>query len=384
MNTLEEKVTKVIKNAIAEREIPYGSLLIRKNGREVLYTGQGVERDAIFRIYSMTKPVTAAAVMKLIEQGEIEYNAPAAKFLPGFKEQRVWQNGRRVPVEQEITIKHLMNMTSGLVYGNGDTVAGVETQKVFDELDKRLFTENAMGTVELANRLGGCSLLFQPGTQWEYGVSADILGAIIEVVTGESYSAFLQRELLQPLDMQDTGFTVAEEKRERLVTSYQVTETGEMTEYHGNHLGIINAMDKGIPAFLSGGAGLTSTIDDYSHFAQMLLNGGIYEGKEILKERTVRFLTAPKLNEAQCRTLGWNGDYDGFNYGNLMRILEDDRKASVIGSNGTYGWDGWLGTFFANSPRDEMTMLFMTQKKDSGWLGVVKRLHNIVFSELTR
>lgn len=383
-HTLEEKVNRVIKKAVENKEIPYGSLLVRKGGEEVLYTAQGVERDAIFRIYSMTKPVTGAAVMKLIEDGELEYNAPVSKFLPGFKEQKVWQSGKRVPVEQEITVKHLMNMTSGLVYGNENTVAGIETQTVFDELDKRLFTGDAMSTIELANRLGGCSLLFQPGAQWEYGVSADILGAVVEVVTGGSYGEFLQRELFLPLGMTDTGFTVPEEKRHRLVTSYQVTQEGDMIEYHGNHLGIINGMNVKNPAFLSGGAGLTSTIDDYSHFAQMLLNGGTYEGKEILKERTVRFLTTPRLSESQCRTLGWSGDYDGFNYGNLMRIIEDERKAPVIGSKGTYGWDGWLGTFFANSPLDEMTILFMTQKKDAGWLDVVKRLHNVIFSELTK
>lgn len=380
-SSMEEQVKKVLREAVEKREIPYGSVLVRKNKKEILYLEEGVSRDSIFRIYSMTKPVTSAAVMKLLEQGELEYNDPVSKFLPGFAGQMALCDGRAVPVSREVTVRDLMNMTSGLVYGDFNSQAGRDTQVVFDEIDRRLFTEDPVQTVDAMNQLGGCVLNFQPGESWNYGTSADVLGAVVEVVSGMRYSTFLQEELFDPLDMKDTGFYVKEEKRRRLVTSYQLSDEGEMIEYHGNYLGIINAMDRA-PGFESGGAGLSSTIDDYSHFADMLLYGGSYNGKQILKERTVQFMTSPKLNKKQCANLGWGLDYIGWNYGNLMRILKDDGVTSIIGSTGEYGWDGWLGTFFCNSPADNMTILFMTQKKDSGWLPVTRKIHNIVFSEL--
>lgn len=376
---VRQELQRVLDQAVAEKEIPYGSLLVRKDGKELCYLEQGVKRDGIFRMYSMTKPVTSAAVMKLMEQGRLEYSDPVSKFLPGFAGQKALCQGKIVEAERELTIRDLMCMTSGLVYGDYPGPAGEDTKKVFDEIDRRLFTDNPMTTVEAVNALGKGVLNFQPGESWNYGTSADVLGAIVELVSGRRYSEFLQKEFFEPLEMEDTGFYVKEEKRHRLMTSYQRSEDGGLIPYYGNYLGIINAMDRA-PAFESGGAGLTSTVDDYSHFADMLLQGGNYKGRQILRERTVKFMTAPKLNERQKQNLGWGIDYEGFNYGNLMRILEDDRRASIMGSNEEYGWDGWMGTCFTNSPAEHMTILFMTQRTECGWLSVIKKLRNILFS----
>lgn len=380
---MEQRLHKIIADAIRDNEIPYGLLLVRKDHKEVIYTEQGVTRDAIFRIYSMTKPVTSAAVMKLIEAGEIRYSDPVSRFLEGFQNQRVAVSGGTVPVKREITIRDLLNMTSGLIYGGPGTVAGVQTQAVFDEIDRRLFTENPVTTREAANMLGGCALNFQPGESWGYGVSADILGAVIEVVCKESFREFVERELLLPLEMYDTGFTVRQENRKRLVSSFERTADGALIPYRGNHLGIINAMDR-VPAYESGGAGLTSTVDDYSHFAEMLLCGGSYCGRQILKEETVQFMSSPQLNENQCRILNCETDYTGHNYGNLMRILVDESKSPIVSTKGSYGWDGWMGTFFYNSPADCMTILFFTQLINAGWLPAAKRLQNEIFKELAK
>lgn len=376
---LRKKLEELIHEAVMEGEIPFGNLLVRKDGEELCYLEQGVERDAIFRLYSLTKPITSAAVMKLMEQGKLLYSDEISKYLQGFIMPWALSEEKVQKTPREVTIRDLMNMTSGLVYGEFPGRAGKDAKKVFDEIDKRLFTDHPLTTVEVANLFGLGVLSFAPGESWNYGTSADVLGAIVEIVSGMSFGEFLQKEFFEPLEMEDTGFFVEPQKQARLVRSYRHTEIG-FEFYTDNHLGIINAMDRK-PAFESGGAGLCSTIDDYSHFADMLLGKGNYKGRQILKERTVEFMTSPKLNACQKSNLGWGVDYPGYNYGNLMRILEEPGMASVFGSAGEYGWDGWMGTFFCNSPREQMSMVFMTQRTDSGWLPVVKRIKNVLFGE---
>ncbi|MBO5302792.1 MAG: beta-lactamase family protein [Lachnospiraceae bacterium] len=375
---LKQKLQNVLKNEIAQGEIPFGSLLVQKDGKELCYLEEGVTRDAIFRMYSMTKPVTSAAIMKLMEQGKIEYTDSVSKYLPGFAGQMAMENGKITPVKREVAIRDLMCMTSGLVYEDDLGPAGENTRMVFDDIIEKLSTKHPVTTIEAANRLGKGILAFQPGTTWNYGSSADVLGAIVEIVSGKRFGEFLQDEFFTPLEMEDTGFFVPENKRNRLVTSFQKTDTHTFIPYTGCRLGINNAMDKN-PAFESGGAGLASTIDDYSHFAQMLLQKGNYKGRQILQEKTVDFMTSPKLTARQCETLGWGIGHEGYNYGNLMRIMEDEKKASIAGYNGDYGWDGWLGTYFCNSPAQNMTILFMTQRTDSGWLSVSKKLKNLLY-----
>ena len=376
---IERQLEGLLIDAVMCGEIPFGNLLVRKDGEEFCYLGQGVERDAIFRLYSLTKPITSGAVMKLMEQGKLLYSDEISKYLQGFIMPWALTDEKIQKTPREVTIRDLMNMTSGLVYGDFPGRAGRDAKKVFDEIYKRLYTDHPLSTVEAANLFGLGVLNFAPGESWNYGTSADVLGAIVEIVSGMPFGEFLQKEFFEPLEMEDTGFYVEKEKQKRLVRSYKRTDIG-FEFYTGNYLGVMNAMDKK-PAFESGGAGLCSTIDDYSHYTDMLLENGVYKGRRILKEQTVRFMTSPKLNEAQKKNLGWGVDYFGYNYGNLMRILEKPGMASTLGSVGEYGWDGWMGTFFCNSPRERMSIIFMTQRTDSGWLPVAKRIKNVLFGE---
>lgn len=376
---IRKKLEELMHEAVMEGEIPFGSLLVKKDGEEMCYLGQGVERDAVFRLYSLTKPITSAAVMKLLEQGKLLYSDEISKYLQGFIMPWALTEEKIQKAPREVTIRDLMNMTSGLVYGDFPGRAGKDAKKVFDEIDKRLYTDHPLTTVEAANLFGLGVLNFAPGESWNYGTSADVLGAIVEIVSGMSFGEFLKKEFFEPLEMEDTGFFVEGEKLKRLVRSYKRTDIG-FEFYTGNYLGVMNAMDKK-PAFESGGAGLCSTIDDYSHFTDMLLGKGQYKGRRILKERTVEFMTSPKLDERQKRNLGWGVDYPGYSYGNLLRILENPGMASTFGSVGEYGWDGWMGTFFCNNPREQMSMIFMTQRTDSGWLPVTKRIKNVLFGE---
>ena len=204
---------------------------------------------------------------------------------------------------------------------------------------------------------------------------------LVEVVSGMRFGDFLEKELFAPLEMVDTGFWVPEEKQNRLGKTYECNEGKPSVLYTGNHLGIRNAMDRR-PAFESGGAGLVSTIDDYSHFAQMLLNGGSYKGKQILSPAMVRFMTGHVLSAAQQEVFEQEGMawLEGFSYGNFMRVLVNPGRSTTLGSKGEYGWDGWLGCYFANAPQDQMTILMMTQKKDSGTFRMTRLLRNTIYN----
>ena len=203
----------------------------------------------------------------------------------------------------------------------------------------------------------------------------------MEVVSGMRFGDFLEKEIFTPLEMVDTGFWVPEEKQSRLVKTYECNEGKPSVLYTGNHLGIRNAMDRR-PAFESGGAGLVSTIDDYSHFAQMLLNGGSYKGKQILSPAMVRFMTGHVLSAEQQEVFEREGMawLEGFSYGNFMRVLVNPGRSATLGSKGEYGWDGWLGCYFANAPQDQMTILMMTQKKDSGTFRMTRLLRNTIYN----
>ncbi|PFN97274.1 serine hydrolase [Bacillus sp. AFS076308] len=380
-----DQVKKILTNSIEKNEIAGGNVMVIKGGKEIFYHEDGladreaglpIRRDSIFRLYSMSKPVTAAAVMILLERGEIDLYEPVSQFLDGFKYQMVCEGDRLVPTEREVTLTDLLSMTSGLVYG-GVNRAGRETEALFQEIDNRLFSDSPMGTVEAMNKLGKCALAFQPGSNWQYGISADVLGAVVEVVSGKRFGEFLQKEIFGPLDMQDTGFWVPEEKRFRLVNAYADNGKGELLLYTGNHLGIINKMDRE-PAFESGGAGLVSTIDDYARFAKMLMNEGSLNGVQILRPKTVKYLTSGTLNAAQQKGFDNWFTLSGHSYGNLMRVMTDCSKAGGLGSLGEYGWDGWLGAYFCNCPKDDVTFLFMIQKTDAGTTALTRKLRNIL------
>ncbi|WMJ89013.1 serine hydrolase domain-containing protein [Anaerocolumna sp. MB42-C2] len=385
--TESKQITELLKTSVGKKEIAGGNLLIIKEGVEIFYHEDGfadiaakipIKRDSIFRLYSMSKPVTAASVMLLLERGVIDLYEPVSKYLPGFKNQMVVSGNKLVPAEREVTIKDLLSMTSGLVYGGTDP-AGQDTESLFKEIDDRLFSDSPMSTAEAMNKLGRCPLAYQPGSFWQYGTSADVLGAVVEAASGKSFGEFLKKEIFEPLGMTDTGFWVEPDKRSRLVKTYADNGEGGLKLYTGNHLGIIQQMDRE-PAFESGGAGLVSTIDDYAKFANMLMREGNLNGVTILKPRTVKYLTSGTLNETQQRGFDLWQTLCGFSYGNLMRVMKDSSKAGDMGCLSEYGWDGWLGAYFCNCPKEKLTILFMMQKTDTGTTSLTRKLRNIILS----
>lgn len=378
------RVSELITELAETEEVAGMSMLLMQHGKEQYYYEAGyadiaakklLQRDTIFRLYSMTKPITAAAVMMLIEDGKIDLIDPVSKYLPGFEKQYVIKEGKRVETDRPMTLFHLLSMTSGLTYG-GEDENGIETTALIEEIKEKLYSEKPMTTVEIANRIGQCTLAFTPGERFAYGLSADVLGAVVEVVSGMRFGDFLKKRIFEPLGMVDTDFYVPDIKQHRLGKVYEKTAEG-LVEFELCNLGVLNKMDIA-PAFESGGAGLNSTIDDYAKFGQMLLQKGRYEGKEILSEKTVEYMTTGKMYGMPRKDFdSWDG-LQGFDYRNLMRIANEKQAFVFQAFEGEYGWDGWLGCYFANLPREDVTILLMMQKTDTGTAPFTRRLRNVI------
>lgn len=391
----KKQITEIIRKGIAAGEIPGCSVLVQRAGQEVFYYEAGcadikgeekIRRDSIFRLYSMSKPITAAAVMILMERGLISLCEPVGKYIPAYREMKCYKEGNLVKADSEITIKQLLDMTSGLVYGSADInshPSHVQMENIFAALTADLDQGKEHTTVEVAEMLAASPLKFEPGTSWEYGTSADVLGAVVEAASGIRFGEFLETELFGPLNMKKTGFYVKEESDlPKLVKAYDCSEI-PASEYHGNHLNIFHKMDHA-PLFESGGAGLVSTVDDYSHFAAMLLNNGEYEGKRVLSAASVKYLTAGELTKQQQHDFSEkNPGLLGYTYHNLMRVMKKPGMASILSEKGEYGWDGWLGCVFANFPESQSTFLFMTQVKDAGFMPITRKVRNAVLAGLS-
>ena len=232
-------------------------------------------------------------------------------------------------------------------------------------------------TQEYLRRIAAVPLLNQPGEKWMYGLSADVLGGVAEVVSGLRFGDFLRKELFDPLDMPDTGFFVPAEKRERLAQIYQWdAEEKRLSPYTGCYLGEYYGEDV---AFESGGAGLVSTAEDYSHFACMMLQKGSFKGRRILGKRTVEFMTQNRLTPAQLIDFNWDA-LRGYGYGCLMRVLTDQTALRANASPGEYGWDGWTGPYFSVDLKTGLVLVTMTQVAEFGDYSLIRRLKNIVES----
>lgn len=387
-----ERLQDILEEMAADQFVSGSSCMVLQQGKELCYYEHGyrdaaakkpLTRDTLFRLYSMTKPVTAVAVMMLLEEGKLDLLTPVHDYFPSFKNQHYVRCGEKIPVQNPIQIRHLLNMTSGLSYpGGSDDETDVQTTALIDEVIAKLHTDEALSTAEIVDRLGEIPLLFEPGNRWNYGLSADVLGAVVEKASGMRFGEFLKERIFDPLGMKDTAFYVPQEKQERLAKVYDWDEqTAALVEREPDHLGVSTRMERK-PAFESGGAGLVSTIDDAAKFTNMLTaRGRAANGTPLISEKTWEYLTSATLDEAQRASMVWE-NLAGYNYGNLMRVLCEPEKAVSLGSKGEYGWDGWLGAYMMNDPENELTLLIMYQKMNTGTTLYTRKLRNIVFSAL--
>lgn len=386
-----KEIDRIFQEEIEEQKIAGGQYLLIKDGKEVYYNtygkadiekGMDMKRDTIFRLFSMSKPITATATMMLVERGMLDLREPVCKYLPCFKNMEVLcENGALVPAYRDITIWDCLNMTTGIPYPEnweGCSPVGKMMDDLFNELILRQEGGEPISTLEYMERIAELPLAFQPGTRWMYGLSADILGAVVEVCSGMRYGEFLKKNIFDPLGMKDTAFYVPEEKKDRFAMNYTgdwMTGVG-LIPYTESHLGEHYKSDV---AFESGGAGLVSTLEDYMKFALMLLQKGIYNGIRILSERTVEYMSKNHLTEAQRGPLNWDSNL-GCGYGCLMRVLMNESDAQGLGREGEYGWDGWTGNYFTISPKDNMIMFFIVQKTGYGFPPALRKIRNVTYA----
>lgn len=382
MNTLEHKIHEVISRAVDNREAAGYNVLIRKDGEQIAYAEAGyaniaakapIQRDSIFRLYSQSKPITSAAVMILIQRGMIDAYDAVETYLPGFANPRVVTDEGLVPAKRSVRILDLLGMTAGLAYPDADK-AGQYVAELFTRDQELIAQGGGMTTVELANAMGQLPLTFHPGESFRYSTCADILGAVVEVASGKPFAQFLREELFEPLGMKDTGFWVPANKQDRFVTAYKPVD-GELTEFHQQHL-CVGVYDRE-PAFASGGAGLVSTLDDYARFAEMLLCHGELDGERILAPATVDWMT-----RAQLSVDGRWDNLPGYGYGKLMRVCVDPGRSYGLSRLGEYGWDGWLGTYFANFPAEHLTIQLCQNTTDAGTTACTRKVRNLVLAEV--
>lgn len=383
-----DRIDDLIGGEISAKKIAGASVLVCKDG-EVCFDKQygfadvenkkQIKKDTIFRLYSCTKPITAAALMILFERGELDLEYPLHKYIPAYKDMKIVdEQGDLTDCKTDITIRDLLNMTSGLVYPGGWFEAGRHAEPLFEEIISKLNTPDALTTLQVAERIAELPLYFEPGKMWNYGTSADVLGAVIEIISGMKLSEFMKKEIFEPLGMKDTAFYVPSDKWDRFSRLYMPTDNG-ISLYEGNHLGISDY--KTSPAFESGGAGLVSTADDYLRFTKMLLNGGELEGVRILSENTVSFMTQNHMTNEQYYSMQY-GSTKGYGYGSFMRVLQNTALATSNGDIGEYGWDGWTGTYFTVNPKKNLIIIYFIQKCGTGMDDITKRLRQIVYSAL--
>jgi CubicO group peptidase (beta-lactamase class C family) len=348
------RLTAVMQRQVDARHVPGVSMLIARGGKVGYRRDIGALRpdgpplpgDAIFRIYSMTKPIVSVALMMLVEEGRLFIGDPLAKFVPEFANPRVGveKDGKLelVAAERPITVQDLLRHTSGLTYA----FTGVSAVQ-------RLYAKARLGAPDLTNAqlvaaLAKLPLIDQPGTSWDYGHSTDVVGRIIEIVSGQSLGAFLQERILTPLGMSDTAFFVPPDKQDRVAKPFaKDPDTGETVTLTETN-------------FESGGGGLWSTMDDYERFAQMLYLGGALGNTRLLGRKTLEFMTADHLGpHVRIGTAFLLAPGHGFGLGFAVR--REVGLAPTPGTPGEFFWGGIAGTAFWIAPKEELIAMMMIQ-----------------------
>lgn len=344
-----------------------------------------IDADTIYRIYSMTKPITSVALMMLVEEGRLLLSDPVSDYIPSFGASRVWRGGsvtkpQTEPVTEPMLVWHLLSHTSGLTYG-------FLYQSPVDDIYRRTGYEwgAPRGTTleQACDAWASMPLLFQPGAEWNYSVATDVVGRLVEVISGQSLDEFFQQRILRPLGMNDTGFFVPEENLGRLAALYQP----DPATRRATRLDAMGKAATRLPTMLGGGGGLVSTAHDYHRFLQMLANGGELDGVRLLSPRTVRLMTMNHLPgnadiSQYGRPIDLENAYDGFGFGLGFSVLVDPAAAKVHGSVGDFGWGGAASTTFWVDRSEELTAAFYTQVLPSSTWPLRPYLRSLVHQAL--
>lgn len=352
-----------------------------------------MHRESIFRIYSMTKPITSVAALMLLEEGKFMLDEPVAKYLPMFKHTKVLKASEHLglklePQQTPMTIQHLFTHMAGLSYGWYQDTA-------VDQLYRDLrVNPRDLPLKDFVELLADLPLVFQPGTGWRYSYAADVLAQLIEVVADEPFENFLEHRIFKPLDMPSTGFRLKPEQLEHFTSVYCPVESFAFgTDFSQIPVGSpIHAIDSAetspfihhpvVVSGMSGGGGLVSSITDYAHFAQMLLNKGVFEGAQLLGRKTVELMTLNHVPK-HLRPLEIGGvPIAGYGFGLGVEVLEDLAQSARHGSVGSHGWGGAAMTNYWVDPAEDLVGIVMTQFMPSDFYPLTKEFRILTYQAL--
>lgn len=368
-----QALTGALQTWVKEERMPGAEVLILRKGKQVYHQAIGYADAAnktplavnqIYRIASQTKAITSVAIMMLFEEGKLLLDDPVGKYIPAFQKQTVLQNFNAadttyttVPARRPITIRQLLAHTSGLGYA---AIGSPEANAIYakHKLTPGLGVQDD-NLLDAMNRLAALPLMHQPGEKWTYGLNTDLLGCLVEVISGQTLDAFFRQRIFEPLGMNDTYFTVPAAKANRLVTLHREDANGRFVPAAGQMLNqkLVTASYALQPTtYFSGGAGLSSTAKDYGIFLQMLLNGGSYNGKRLLSRNTVRMMTMNQIGE-----LNVGGDKFGLGF----RVVTESSSARMPPQPGTYSWGGAFATSYWVDPKEELVLVFYRQVQNT-------------------
>jgi CubicO group peptidase (beta-lactamase class C family) len=384
---------------------PGTQLLVYRRGKVVHSATQGfadlerqvpVKDDTIFRIYSMTKPITSVAFMMLFEEGRVALDEPVHKYIPEWKNLGVFQAGTGPgfltrPPSRPMLIVDLLRHTSGLTYGfqqRSNVDAAYRAAKI-GEVEKA-------GTLQtMIEDLAKIPLEFSPGEAWNYSVSTDVIGYLIGLISGKPFEQFLKERILDPLGMNDTDFFVPADKAHRFAACYSADPQGGMTFHATDRKSSLTLQDDPArssfltpPSFISGGGGLCSTAADYLTFCRALLNGGELDGVRLLGPKTLALMTSNHLPDGRdlpemSRSLFSEATYNGIGFGLGVSVTMDPAKTLIPGSRGEYAWGGAATTSFWIDPAEELIAIFMTQVLPSSAYPIRRELRTMVYAAIT-
>ena len=388
-----QRITAMLQTYLADQKLAGMSALVSHRGQVAYQTCLGmmdleankpVQCDTIFRIASMTKPVTSIAAMLLYEQGAFNLNTPVSQFIPAFKHVEVFagETGAGLKLEKltrPLTMRHLFTHTAGLSYG-WDLNHPVD--KLYQQMSefgpRRHPNATLKDTVMALTRL---PLHFQPGTRWKYSLSIDVIGHIVEIISGQSLDRFFDDNIFKPLGMPDTAFYVPSEKMPRLAKVYG--HVGDSPQLEHIPVVFTEALPHP-PAHLIAGGGLFSTLPDYARFAQMLVNGGELDGVRLLSPTTV---TMMETNQAPAEALPYGFSendlyHAGYGYGIGMRVLMDVAATGMAGSVGEFGWDGAFSTYFWIDRHEQLFGVLMVQHQPNAYYPIANQFKALTYQAL--
>jgi CubicO group peptidase (beta-lactamase class C family) len=388
-----QRITAMLQTYLDEKKLAGMAALVWHRGQAAYQTclgmmdreaGKPVQPDTIFRIASMTKPITSVAAMLLYEQGAFHLNTPVSQFIPGFKDVEVFvsETGDGLKLEKlarPLTMRHLFTHTAGLSYGWDPNHPVDRLYQKTPELGPNRDPSTTLKDIVLA--LTRLPLWFQPGTRWKYSLSIDVIGHIVEIISGQPLDRFFEEQIFKPLGMPDTAFYVPAQKLPRVAAVYGHVEGKANLER------IENVFVRPLPqppAHLIAGGGLFSTLPDYTRFAQMLVNGGELDGVRLLSPTTVAMI---ETNQAPATALPYGFSendlyHAGYGYGIGMRVLIDVAATGMAGSVGEFGWDGAFSTYFWIDRHEQLFGILMVQHQPNAYYPIANQFKALAYQAL--